>query len=550
MSEIKGKEYTLAKIFSSDFDYEMPGFQRPYAWTHEEAGALFDDLYDFWLDSEGQYFLGSIVLVKEENHSHSLVIDGQQRLATLTILFAALSEYAPAGVDFMKYINEPGDELEGRTSKPRLTVRKKDKKFFRYYIQSGKISELSDLKEENCDTEAKINIKRNAVLLLKKVCDKLNTPDKIKSFGQFLVKRCCIVAVSTSTTESAFKIFSVMNSRGMDLLVTDILKSDIIGKIDNEQEQEEYTQTWEDTENNLTRPGFNDLFAAIRMIKIKAKAQATLKEEFSRKILPDISDSTAKKFIDDVLVPYSEAYSFVRDSENDEHLKWLNMLDNSDWVPPAMLMMYYINENHSNVSVNEFLGKLERLASCMFALSYDVNKRIERYSKILTEIEKSGGTSYGGSIELSDSEKKDFLIFLDSDIYKEQKKRKYFVLRLDSFMQGGGATYNHKIFTLEHVLPQTVSPSSQWAQTWPDENERDNLRNKIGNLIPLEKRANSRARNYDFDDKKRIYFTSKNNTASYVLASNVISEAEWTPAIVRKRQAKLMKIYRDNWNLN
>ena len=92
MSEIKGKEYSLAIIFSAEFDYEMPVFQRPYAWTEQEAGELFDDLYDFWKDNRnnsGQYFLGSIVLVKKENEPKSVVIDGQQRLTTLMILFAA-----------------------------------------------------------------------------------------------------------------------------------------------------------------------------------------------------------------------------------------------------------------------------------------------------------------------------------------------------------------------------------------------------------------------------------------------------------------------------
>ena len=68
-TKIKGAEYPLSKIFSSDFDYEIPSYQRPYAWTEDEAGELFDDLYNFYMaeDEEEQYFLGSIVLVKEED---------------------------------------------------------------------------------------------------------------------------------------------------------------------------------------------------------------------------------------------------------------------------------------------------------------------------------------------------------------------------------------------------------------------------------------------------------------------------------------------------
>ena len=92
-TKIKGAEYQLAKIFSSDFDYDIPSYQRPYAWTEEETDTLFEDLYDFYINepSDENYFLGSIVLIKEDDKPHADVIDGQQRLTTLTILLAAIT---------------------------------------------------------------------------------------------------------------------------------------------------------------------------------------------------------------------------------------------------------------------------------------------------------------------------------------------------------------------------------------------------------------------------------------------------------------------------
>lgn len=87
-NKIKGNEYTLSKIFSSDFEYHIPGYQRPYAWTAVETGILFDDLYDFFQkESVDDYFLGSIVLIKDEDKPYAEVIDGQQRLTTLSIFF-------------------------------------------------------------------------------------------------------------------------------------------------------------------------------------------------------------------------------------------------------------------------------------------------------------------------------------------------------------------------------------------------------------------------------------------------------------------------------
>ena len=94
MSEINGHEYQLLKIFSSDFEYHIPAYQRPYAWTTEETNTLFDDLYGFFSSEkeDENYFLGSIVLIKETANRRADVIDGQQRLTTLTILFSVLAD--------------------------------------------------------------------------------------------------------------------------------------------------------------------------------------------------------------------------------------------------------------------------------------------------------------------------------------------------------------------------------------------------------------------------------------------------------------------------
>jgi len=70
--QISGAEYPLCKIFSSDFDYVIPSYQRPYAWTTVQASELVDDLYGFFLrEPEESYFLGSIVLIKEEGRPHA-----------------------------------------------------------------------------------------------------------------------------------------------------------------------------------------------------------------------------------------------------------------------------------------------------------------------------------------------------------------------------------------------------------------------------------------------------------------------------------------------
>ena len=170
-SKITGKEYPLSKIFSSDFEYHIPGYQRPYAWTEDETGDLFNDLYGFFqTENTENFFLGSIVLIKDEQDRYADVIDGQQRLTTLSILFAVLADTfdnEDYKVDCKKYLQEKGNVLEGIEAQPRLFLKEKDQPFFHKYIQNIQLDALGQLDPALLDTEAKLHIQKNCAVLRK-----------------------------------------------------------------------------------------------------------------------------------------------------------------------------------------------------------------------------------------------------------------------------------------------------------------------------------------------------------------------------------------------
>ena len=556
---IKGAEYPVSEIFSQYFDYMIPNFQRPYAWTEEETGKLFSDLYDFYTGQpeDEQYFLGSIVLYKpEEKKPFSEVIDGQQRLTTLTILLSLITSMIPKDDDyfddFRGFIIEKGSPVKGIPAKPRVTIRERERDFFRKYVQEFHFDELFSLDVGAQSTEAKKNIILNAKLLYDSLKRSFENIEDIKEFGSFILNRCFLVQVTTSTREAAFRIFSVMNNRGLDLKATDIFKANLIGVLPPNL-QDEYTDKWESMEVELGRDGFNDLFVAIRMIHAKTKAKVSLQDEFERVVIPEKNKTTVIHFIDEVLAPYCEAYRVVKKCEYmatsgtdqvNDILQWLNRLDNSDWVPSALLF-YHLHKSDP-VLVNKFLRRLERLAAYMRATSWDVTHRIERYARVLKDIENDEWDA----IELTQEEIREFLARLNSDMYKMvSNKRNYLILRLDSFVSDGAASYDSKILTIEHVLPQTVDESSQWAEWWPNPAERSGWVHKIGNLRPLAKRTNSQAQNYDFRLKKEKYFTGKAGTSSFALTSQVLQYDIWKPETVKARQEMLIKVYIDNWDL-
>ncbi|PVX39803.1 uncharacterized protein DUF1524 [Pasteurella langaaensis DSM 22999] len=87
------------------------------------------------------------------------------------------------------------------------------------------------------------------------------------------------------------------------------------------------------------------------------------------------------------------------------------------------------------------------------------------------------------------------------------------------------------LLTIEHVLPQTLDKNSQWQKLWSDDNHQLWL-HRLANLVPLNKRRNSSASNWDFKDKKEKYFTGIENVSSYALTSQVLKEGEWTIEVV------------------
>ncbi|MEO6084650.1 MAG: DUF262 domain-containing protein, partial [Umezawaea sp.] len=95
MQQLEAHEMALHRVFNGDFDFHVPHYQRQYAWEVEQAVQLLQDLREaLERDQEEPYFLGSLVLVKPESGTRVDVIDGQQRLTTLTILLAVLRDLA------------------------------------------------------------------------------------------------------------------------------------------------------------------------------------------------------------------------------------------------------------------------------------------------------------------------------------------------------------------------------------------------------------------------------------------------------------------------
>ena len=196
------------------------------------------------VDDAPPYFLGSIVLIKGDEPD-AQVVDGQQRLTTLIMLLAALRSLVKAenADSLTSFLSEKGNIITGTPKRYRLKLRERDAKFFQDYIQDdGGITKLNALQESTL-SESQRNIRDNTLGFIREL-QKLSE-SQLMALSKFIVNNCflIIVSVATSDLDSVYRIFSVLNSRGLDLSYPDILKAEIISTIPQDQ-RDEYTSKW------------------------------------------------------------------------------------------------------------------------------------------------------------------------------------------------------------------------------------------------------------------------------------------------------------------
>jgi hypothetical protein len=564
---IRGSEYPIKKIFSDDFVFTIPLYQRAYSWTTEEAEELLQDLframdgYNGSIDDLSPYFLGSIVLIKGDEPD-AQIIDGQQRITTLTMLLAILrSLVEPEYVESLTaFLCEKGNIITGTPNRYRLRLRQRDEKFFREHIQDeGGIEKLKRLQDVQLP-ESQKNIRDNTLALLNEL--QKRSPDERRNLTQFIMNRCFLIVVSVDTPDldSAYRIFSVLNNRGLNLSYPDIIKAEIISAIP-EAQRDEYTNKWENLESLLGKDAFEDLFSDLRAIHSRRRLRRGMIEEFREFVYPcNPPVSTPQAFIDNVLIRYGQALNIIINAnyervkltkeikEINTMFKRLNQLDYQRWIPPVL---YYFFQNANNFSqLLQFLIDMERLIVYFVICRVPPYRRIDRYCNLLDAIYQNQDLHAPLSpLQLTEAEKREFLRLLNGDLYRSHHICKYIMLRLDERLSERVASYDYQGVSVEHVLPQNPAPDSEWTKLFPTRDIRERYVHKLGNLALLSRGKNMNAENFDFEKKKRLYFSTDGGISPFAITTQVLHLTKWTPEVIEQRQTQLLTVLKQLWQL-
>ena len=220
---------TIRELLSENL--KIPGYQRPYRWSTESAVTLVTDSYGAFLQKISEYRIGSVVLHKELDQNKTIklnIVDGQQRLTTLSIMFFVFGELVKdSGYDNMsKLLDETYNEL-------------------------------------SC--EAIVN---NMDIIRRKI--KEIDKNQLKDYIEYLLDRCTLVKIVTESEQEAFQFFDSQNSRGKELAPHDLLKSYHLREMGDESESAkvEIINAWENTKQSELEHLFSDhLYPLVRWYK-------------------------------------------------------------------------------------------------------------------------------------------------------------------------------------------------------------------------------------------------------------------------------------------
>lgn len=254
-----------AGALMSNSTFEVPIYQREYSWLEDEVSEFWSDLSNSL--GEGNYFLGLVILTDENNTKQ--VVDGQQRIITLTLLASALYHNAIESQrsalaeriqsTFLRSIDYETDE-----TLPRVTLSDDVDNKTLQSILEGSISEYTQ--QDNQYTFSKRLI--NSYLTLKKKLKEDLASDPFKRLGiwtDFLTNHLYFAVFIHPDAASAYRVFEVINTRGRELTTADLLKNFILSQFNPADRDKRYKQ-WQAISNQFPASGNNSLVQYIRHV--------------------------------------------------------------------------------------------------------------------------------------------------------------------------------------------------------------------------------------------------------------------------------------------
>mgnify|MGYP000239561392 FL=1 len=569
---IKPYDKTVRDLLGSKRQFVIPRFQREYSWDKKNYQEFLEDMLGNLIIKDGrisssQYFLGTMLFIgnfAEGTEQEIQVVDGQQRLTTITILFSAMSDiFLTLGEQtlsrqlFAYIMTEDDDGNEVRILKSKTSY-----PFFSYFIQDKekKMSPDATTEEEHCIKEtyeyfrAQLTEAKLKSMLKRKhgseIVEALSEIDVLKALRD-QVLNSTFISISTTDREQANKIFEILNAKGKRLAYIDLIKNKIFEVLNKVEPADFAEETWKNIKETLSfgkeSVGLATFYQHFWSSKYKKVSSNKLYEAFNSTIKKSETEYT--EFIKELLKNakiYMQIVNPKREDYNNrkeyfgivQSLSCINNYFNVVQVRIALLALFDTKQRGivDFTMLRDTLSCLENFHFAYNAILANRTNRLEKiYSSFAIALRKSQTKAEAKCVirdklvapldELfptfdSFSEKFVALSFTKKDKVSNVKT-KYAINKLN------GLYSNNEVFandgTIEHIIP---------------EKEQGNTLN-IGNLILLEDNLNVEAGHENYANKCAVYAKS-----NYIWVKNFVAQHEqWDSSMIEQRAKEMAKVY-------
>jgi uncharacterized protein with ParB-like and HNH nuclease domain len=548
----------IRALFQGDQFYNIPEYQRPYVWGADQINTLLEDITSAMdHDRNREYFLGCMIWnVKVDKtgdmpYTYNDILDGQQRFITLYLLQAVIrdiSTYPKVKETVTKRLRQERDDLEGTPERNRLkfTIRQDDAFFQEHVLTEGgtkKINKLISLAEEK-NTATSI---RNMAIALQAThewwaskSDEFDTEEDfqqyIYEFYGYLGNKVLLLFLSTSDNlDDAYNLFTVLNSRGLQLQSGDILRAQNLRVIQDENVRKKCAALWDDCQSVVMPPykSFDEFLWAMIYILMKYRSDDNLSISKAFSFIYDDRKSLPRgKPTFDFIGKYAGHLEAVFNT-NHQVAEAGFLYENLNYILATtygnqyiVLLMHY-RECFGEFNILDFLIKIDNLFS--LAWLTDARNQQTRIFILLRKMEEIRGLfsdKQAGSIAFLkepslyydyQGEKANTALSLDKFILLLDKekwgsyagarinKTRYLLLKLDLLVGNlnNKLQFNKAFASVEHIMPQKAE-NTHWNVS---EDTHKEWLHRLGNIVLVDKKKNASLSNSPFADKKYKYST-------------------------------------------
>lgn len=572
----------IGEMFTN-YWFIVPEYQRPYVWEKDNIDELIDDIdREIKLNPRNEYFIGSFVLKKDKKNNYE-VLDGQQRLTTILLIYAVLRELIKEKTikeNLSEFIHSKENKVKKIKSKNRIDFKNRGKisAFINEYVvkesnllvsvEEGEIINEKILANKGSSDISKANLAGAIEEIYEKLKEKSQT--ELKKFVEYLTVNVKVVRVITTNIEDAFQMFSILNDRGINLTSADILKVKNIGKIEYKDEINNYSQKWEDIQSSQGE-NFERFLQIVRNTLVKEKAQYNLLKEYEEYFKSkECKVKPGKEFID-LLELYNTNYNLLIEHNNERETgisldnSYKNLITimkhaipSTDWIAP---LLYFYNK-YGSKDLNNFLRHLEYKFVANWISGISPTRRLDSMNKIMIEIDKSKTANELLKKDVFKVNEEEIQTVLKNNVYGKPYA-KYVLMRYEFIIREvrDSLISEYKNISIEHILPQTPPTKEmieeEYSKMKSDEvekqkkergknwfelftiDEMEEWKDKVANLILLNCRTNSTLSNLTFNQKKKKYYCYKMDSfkASQIYINSI---KEWNKKELKKREIEMI----------